>query len=74
MKKANSINTIMSSKIKELTILRRSCVDWRQKEIDKEIQDDRDTELDNADHAGQLDVAKQAPMMDLQAQQNKGDK
>ena len=44
------------------------------KEIDKEIQDDRDTELDNADHAGQLDVAKQAPMMDLQAQQNKGDK
>lgn len=43
-------------------------------EIDKEIQDDRDTELDNADHAGQLNVAKQAPMMDLQAQQNQGDK
>lgn len=29
--------TMISSKIKELTILRRSCVDWRQKEIDKEI-------------------------------------
>jgi len=44
MKKANSINTMISSKItmisskiKELTILRRSCVDWKQKEIDKEI-------------------------------------
>ena len=44
------------------------------KEIDKEMDADRSTELDNADHEGQVTVAKQAPMMDLQAQQNQGDK
>lgn len=44
------------------------------KEIDKEIEADRDVELDNADHEGQVTVAKQAPMMDLQAQQDQGDK
>lgn len=27
------------SKIKDLTILRKSCVEWRQKEIDKEINE-----------------------------------
>lgn len=44
------------------------------KDIDKEIEADRDVELSNADHEGQVTVAKQAPMMDLQAQQDQGDK
>lgn len=39
MKKTTSINTMMSSKIRELTTLRKSCVPWRQIEIDKEINE-----------------------------------
>lgn len=30
---------MMSSKIKDLTILRKSCMPWRQIEIDKEINE-----------------------------------
>jgi hypothetical protein len=39
------------------------------KEIDKDIEEDRKKELMDADHEGNLSVAKQAPMMDYQAQQ-----
>lgn len=40
------------------------------KEIEEDIAEDRQKELDIADHEGQLNLAKQAPMMDAQA---KGD-
>ena len=44
------------------------------KEIDKDIEEDRTKELNDAEHEGNVNVAKQAPMMDLQAQQDQGDK
>ena len=48
------------------------------KEIDKEMLADRADELDDASHEGTVTVAKQAPMMDYQSQQDqnkpKGDK
>lgn len=43
------------------------------KEMDKEMLEDRKTELDFADHEGNIAVAKQSPMSDHQAQQDQGD-
>jgi hypothetical protein len=39
------------------------------KEIDKDIEEDRAKDLVDADHEGNVSVAKQAPMMDYQSQQ-----
>ena len=39
------------------------------KEIDKAIEEDRAKDLIDADHEGNVSVAKQAPMMDYQSQQ-----
>jgi len=38
------------------------------KEMDKEMQKDREDQLDFASHEGQMSAAKQAPMLDQQAQ------
>ena len=38
IKKHKVLNPIYS-KIRDLKILRKSCVEWRQKEIDKEINE-----------------------------------
>jgi hypothetical protein len=43
------------------------------KEINKDIEEDRKKELNDAEHEGNLGVAKQAPMADFQAQQDQGD-
>jgi hypothetical protein len=39
MKKNTSINTMIATKMRELRTLRKSCVEWRQKEIDNEINE-----------------------------------
>jgi hypothetical protein len=43
------------------------------KEIDTQIEKDRERELNQASHEGQVNVAQQAPLNDYQAQQDQGD-
>lgn len=43
------------------------------KEIDKQKEEDRKTELDLASHQGNIQVAQQMPMADFEAQRNQGE-